>query len=152
MIRLCPCISPCHLRSVTIKPVGRIFEISDSNPIRVNAENEEKGPSHPTKTRVRGDATEQKCGKRGKCRHENAEKMRLTCFHVTGFIGDPHSGSGVTGALPRQTLLRSQNYSEKTASHDRIVIENKRFRHQVLWNSLVGKAPGTKLQKVCPTK
>ena len=25
---------PCHLRPVTIKPVGRIFEISDSNPIR----------------------------------------------------------------------------------------------------------------------
>ena len=24
---------PCHLRPVTIKPVGRIFEISDSNPI-----------------------------------------------------------------------------------------------------------------------
>ena len=25
---------PCHLRPVTIKPVGRIFKISDSNPIR----------------------------------------------------------------------------------------------------------------------
>ena len=26
--------NPCHLRPVTIEPVGRIFEISDSNPIR----------------------------------------------------------------------------------------------------------------------
>ena len=28
---------------------------------------------HPTKTRVRGDSTERKCGKRGKCGYENAE-------------------------------------------------------------------------------
>ena len=31
-IGVCP-LSPCHLRPVTIKPVVRIFEISDSSPI-----------------------------------------------------------------------------------------------------------------------
>ena len=30
----CRSLSPCHLRPVTIKPVSRIFKISDSNPIR----------------------------------------------------------------------------------------------------------------------
>ena len=73
-------VDPGHLRPVIIKPVGRIFEISDSNPIR------------------------RKCGKCGRSlspqkkgseeiprseKVENAEtktrKMRMTGFNVTGF-------------------------------------------------------------------
>ena len=81
---------PGHLRPVIIKPVGRIFEISDLNPIRrkcgkcgrslspqkkqgseeipliKNAENAENAENADTKTR-------------------KMRKMRLTGFNVTGF-------------------------------------------------------------------
>ena len=43
--------TPSHLRPVILKPVGRIFEISDSNPIREKCGKCGR-PSHPRKTRV----------------------------------------------------------------------------------------------------
>ena len=42
---------PSHLRPVILKPVGRIFEISDSNPIQRKCGKCGR-PSHPRKTRV----------------------------------------------------------------------------------------------------
>ena len=38
-------IGPGHLRPVILKPVGRIFGISDSNPIQENAENADVPPT-----------------------------------------------------------------------------------------------------------
>ena len=49
---------PSHLRPVILKPVGRIFEISDSSPTQRKCGKCGR-PSHPRKTRERG--------------HENAE-------------------------------------------------------------------------------
>ena len=42
--------APIHLKPVIIKPVGRIFEISDSN--RIRGKCGKCGLSHPRKTRV----------------------------------------------------------------------------------------------------
>ena len=65
-----------------IKAVGRIFEISDLNPIRGNAQNAEV-PSRPRTLTLKV---------RGTPRSKNAEnadtkvrKLRLTGFSVTGF-------------------------------------------------------------------
>ena len=44
-------VNPSHLRPVILKPVGRIFEISDSNPIQGKCGKCGR-PSHPRKTRV----------------------------------------------------------------------------------------------------
>ena len=63
---------PSHLRPVILKPVGRIFEMSDSNPIQGKCGKCGR-PSHPRKTRVWGDSVERKSGKRGKCGRGNVE-------------------------------------------------------------------------------
>ena len=70
------------------KAVGRIFEISNSNPIRGKCRKSGRSLSpQKKKTRVWGDSTEQKRGNCGKCEHENAEnaKMQLAGFNVIGF-------------------------------------------------------------------
>ena len=60
---LCHCdFLPSHRRPVILKPVGRIFKISDSNPIQGKC----RRPSHPSKTRVWGDSAERNRGRRGK--------------------------------------------------------------------------------------
>ena len=76
-------LNPSHLRPVILKPVGRIFEISDSNPIQDKAENADVRP------------TPGKQGSEEIPQNENAEntenadgktrKMRMTGFNVTGF-------------------------------------------------------------------
>ena len=58
--------APSHLRPVILKPVGRIFEISDSKLIQGKCGKCGR-PSQPRKTRVRGDSAERKRGKHGKC-------------------------------------------------------------------------------------
>ena len=86
--RVCKSLSPIKIiRPVIIKPVGRIFEISDSNPIRGKSPKMRKVP-----------LTLQKQGFEETPRSKNAEnaqnadtktrkmrKMRLTGFNVTGF-------------------------------------------------------------------
>ena len=67
-------LSPGHLRPVIIKPVGRIFEISDSNPIRAKcgkcgrslAPQTKQGSEEIPRSKMRKMRT-RKLGKCGKC-------------------------------------------------------------------------------------
>ena len=72
----CPC-APGHLRPVIIKPVGRIFEISDSHPIRRKCgkcgrslspqKNKGLKTLHGPKTRKTRKMRKMRTRKRGKC-------------------------------------------------------------------------------------
>ena len=76
------------IRPVITKPVGWIFEISDSNPIWGNAENAE-GPSHPTKNkglRRFHRARTGKCGTRG---HQNTENPENAADWLSYDLCDP---------------------------------------------------------------
>ena len=66
---------PGHLGPVIRKPVGRMFEINDSNPIRGECKKYRRSLSSQRNKGLRGfhRAKRRKCGKRGKCRDENAE-------------------------------------------------------------------------------
>ena len=78
---------PSHLRPVIIKPVGRIFEISDSNPIRRKCGKCGR-PLSPYKNkglRRLHRAKARKTRKMRKMRTRKMRKMRLTGFNVTGF-------------------------------------------------------------------
>ena len=67
---------PCRLRPVTIKPVGRIFEISDSNPIRGKG-SEETPQSKKAENAESAENVENV--------NVEMQKKRLTGFNVTAF-------------------------------------------------------------------
>ena len=72
-----------HLRPVVIKPVGRIFEISDSNPIGEDAENAET-PLTPEKQGSE-EIPQSKSAENAENADTKMRKMRMTGFDVTGF-------------------------------------------------------------------
>ena len=82
---------PSHLRPVIIKPVGLIFEISDSNPTRGKCGKCGR-PLSPYKNKGLRRFHRAKLQKIWKMQHESADtkmrkvrKMRPTGFNVTGF-------------------------------------------------------------------
>ena len=74
-------ISPGHLRPVTIKPVSRIFEISDSNPKM------RKMRKAPLTLQKQGseETPQSKNAENADTKTRKMRKMRLTGFDVTGF-------------------------------------------------------------------
>ena len=91
---------PCHLRPVIIKPVGRIFEISDSNPIRRKCGKcgrplspyKNKGlrrlhRAKARKTRKMRKMRTRKRGKRGKCGWVALMWLALGDPHLTFVAG-----------------------------------------------------------------
>ena len=74
---------PGHLRPVIIKPVGRIFEISNSNPIRENAEMR-KVPLTPEKQGSQ-EIPPSKNAENAENADTTTRKMRKIDVNVTGF-------------------------------------------------------------------
>ena len=82
---------PGHLRPVILKPVGRIFEISDSNPIRrkYGKCGRSLSPEKNKGLRRLHGAKTRKMRKMRTRQTRKMRKMRLTGFKVTGFRRPP---------------------------------------------------------------
>ena len=82
MLKKFLCFCGPLLRPVMIKPVGRIFEISDSNPMRGKCE----GPSHPRKaSEVAKRGLSKRAGRLQK--HANERQLQIPTFIL---ISIPH--------------------------------------------------------------
>ena len=90
-------VFPSHLRPVILKPVGRIFEISDQTRYRENAENADVPPT-PGKQgseEIPQNETAENA-ENADTKTRKMRKMRMTGFNVTGFrltpiIGDDNA-------------------------------------------------------------